>query len=110
MTTSRGAEESGRRAKVKSKIEFIALLEWSGLVDVEITAWWKLFDRVLARKNGDSGAVGARELSAALRCGSCGQVDSERDRVEPRRGEAGGWRCQSCGKTLTVTNEGIVLN
>jgi len=102
LLTSRGTEESGRRAKVKSKIEFTALLEWSGLVDVEIATWWKFFDRVLARKNGESNPARAKTLSSVLRCGVCRQIQWGR--------EAGELKCQSCGKELSTTKDWIVLN
>jgi len=102
LLTSRGTEESGRRAKVKSKSVFTSLLETNKLRDVQITKWWKLFDRVLAVKHGSSNAVGAKELSAVLRCGACGQVEWGR--------EASTWTCRHCGKELSITKEGIVLN
>jgi len=102
LLTSRGTEESGRKARVKSKVDFTALLEKVGMKDVRITPWWKLFDRALAVKEGTSDAVGRRSLSAVLRCGVCGQIQWER--------EAGALMCQNCTNELTVTNEGIVLN
>jgi ubiquinone/menaquinone biosynthesis C-methylase UbiE len=102
MLTSRGTEESGRKAKVKSKPVFTALLEKYHLMNVEITTWWKLFDRVLAAKKGKSDPVGARTLSDVLRCGQCKQVQWKKD--------ANAWTCQHCNRVLSVTKEGIVLN
>lgn len=104
LLTTRGTEESGRTAKVKSKSVFTSLLEANGLRDVEITTWWKLFDRVLARKVGESNPIGAnaKRLSDVIRCGACGQIVWGR--------EAQAFTCQSCGKSLPVTIEGIVLN
>jgi len=102
LLTSRGTEESGRRAKVKSKAEFAALLERNGIENVQITKWWKLFDRVTAMKNGSSGLVGPRKLSEVMRCPSCRQIRWGK--------EAGAMKCQNCGKELSITNEGIVLN
>jgi len=102
LLTSRGTEESGRKAKVKSKVVFTSLLEEHGMRDVVITKWWKFFDRVLARKNGDFQSVGAKKLSAAMRCPRCGQIQWKR--------EASALLCQNCGKELSITNEGIVLN
>ena len=100
--TSRGTEESGRKAKVKSKPQFAALLERSGLENIQITSWWKLFDRVIAKKNGASTPVGARELSEVMRCLACKQTQWTKtsDRL----------KCGNCGKELSVTNEGVVLN
>lgn len=111
LLTTRGTEESGRRAKVKSKPVFTSLLEANGLREIQITPWWKLFDRVLARKNGESSpVVGAKNLSEVLRCGVCGQVEWGRARAEPGRSEASALTCRSCGKSLSVTTTGIVLN
>jgi SAM-dependent methyltransferase len=103
LLTSRGTEESGRKAKVKSREVFTSLLETNGLRNIQITKWWKLFDRVLARKNGESKPIGAtaKRLSDVMRCGSCGQIEWGR--------EAKAWKCRNCGRELSVTKEGIVL-
>ena len=102
LLTSRGTEESGRRAKVKSKPVFTALLEKYTLTNIQITKWWKLFDRVIAIKIGSSNPADAQKLSEVLKCGTCGQTQW--------RQEASGLRCQNCGRELPVTKEGIVLN
>lgn len=102
LLTSRGTEESGRRAKVKSRHDFGLLLIKHGFENFEITPWWKLFDRVLAMKNGSSSPVGARELSDVLRCSACDDVGWQK--------EMDAWKCQNCGKELSITKEGIVLN
>ena len=102
LLTSRGTEASGRKAKVKSKSVFTSLLEANGLSEILITPWWKLFDRVLARKGGESQPVSANGLSTSLRCGACNQVAWK---VETRL-----CTCQSCGKTLPITADGIILN
>ena len=102
LLTSRGTEESGRKAKVKSKTKFTSLLERSGLENVQITKWWKLFDRVIAVKNGSSRPVEARKLADVLRCSGCKQIKWQK--------EAGVFRCQNCGKELSLTSDGIVLN
>src|SRR5215216_589211 len=52
LLTSRGTEESGRKAKVKSKAELTSILGGSGFENIQITKWWKLFDRVFANKAG----------------------------------------------------------
>lgn len=102
LLTSRGTEESGRKAKVKSKTQFAGLLERSGLENIQITSWWKLFDRVIAKKNGASTPVGARKLSQVMRCSVCKQ--SQWTKTSDRL------KCGNCGKKLSVTNEGVVLN
>lgn len=102
LLTSRGTEESGRRAKIKSVRPFSSLLESNGLNDVQITKWWKLFDRVLARKTGSSLPVPARPLSHVLRCKKCDKIIW--------KNEVHRLRCQNCGHELVITEEGIVLN
>lgn len=102
LLTSRGTEESGRKAKVKSEKKFSALLQEKGFEQVEITKWWTFFDRVIAVKAGSSSPVGARKLSDVLRCKVCAQVCWQK--------EANGWKCRNCGNALLVTNVGIVLN
>ena len=102
LLTSRGTEESGRKAKVKSKSDFGSLLKKNGFQNFQIAPWWKLFDRVIAMKNGSSQPVGARKLSDVMRCPSCKQTQWEK--------EAGALKCQNCGMRLSITKEGIALN
>jgi SAM-dependent methyltransferase len=102
LLTSRGTEESGRKAKVKSAEEFTSMLQQSGFENVQITKWWKLFDRVFAVKQGKSNAVGAKRLIDVLQCASCGNIawTAAHDSL----------RCSHCGRVLAITKEGIVLN
>jgi ubiquinone/menaquinone biosynthesis C-methylase UbiE len=102
LLTSRGTEESGRRAKVKPIEEFSALLETYGLEQVQVMKWWKLFDRVTAVKYGSSTTVEFKHLSQVLKCLSCGSIDW----VEASHQ----WECRRCTKRLTLSDEGIVLN
>jgi ubiquinone/menaquinone biosynthesis C-methylase UbiE len=102
LLSTRGTEESGRKTKVKSKADYGALLEKYNVENFQITTWWKLFDRVIAVKNGKSAPVGTKQLSAVMRCGACKQTQWAK--------EAGAWRCQNCEKELFITKEGIVLN
>ncbi|MEP7134546.1 MAG: class I SAM-dependent methyltransferase [Chloroflexota bacterium] len=102
LLSSRGTEESGRRAKVKSKAIYGELLKKYGVDNFQIAPWWKLFDRVIAVKHGTSTPVGAKKLSDVLRCRKCNQTQWAN--------EAGVLKCQSCGKELSITKEGIVLN
>lgn len=102
LLTSRGTEESGRRAKVKSEKTFASLLGEKGLERIQITKWWKLFDRVIAVKKGSTPPVGPRRLSDVLCCKACGQVGWQK--------ESGMWKCQNCGYEILVTTVGIVLN
>ena len=102
LLTSRGTEESGRKDKVKSKSEFGALLTKNDFTNFQIAPWWKLFDRVIAMKNGSSQPVGARRLTDTLRCARCGQTQWQK--------EADTLSCEKCGEKLSVTKENIVLN
>ena len=102
LLSTRGTEESGRKAKVKSKADYGALLQKYNVDNFEITPWWKMFDRVIAVKNGTSLPVGAKKLSAVLRCGACEQTQWDE--------EAGVMKCQNCRKELSITKAGIVLN
>jgi len=101
LLTSRGTEESGRRAKVKSEAEFTSLLEAGGFENIQITKWWKLFDRVLASKAGISSPVGAKSLIQVLKCLTCAQTSWTH--------LPSGLQCSTCGNQLPVTQQGIVL-
>jgi ubiquinone/menaquinone biosynthesis C-methylase UbiE/DNA-directed RNA polymerase subunit RPC12/RpoP len=102
LLTSRGTEESGRKAKVKSARVFTSLLEQHGLGQIRITKWWKLFDRVLAVKHGSSTLVGTKGLSQVLRCASCGHTHWAQ--------ASHAWHCKNCGQKLLLTEQKIVLN
>jgi ubiquinone/menaquinone biosynthesis C-methylase UbiE len=102
LLTSRGTEESGRKAKVKSARDFTSSLEQHGMGQIRITKWWKLFDRVLAVKHGSSTPMVKRGLSQVLRCASCGQTHwAQTSRA---------WHCKNCGQELLLTEQKIVLN
>jgi ubiquinone/menaquinone biosynthesis C-methylase UbiE len=102
LLTSRGTEESGRKAKVKSAAEFTSMLAAGGFEAIQISKWWKLFDRVFASRQGVSTAVGPKRLIDVLQCTSCGQI----------RWTAGqdSWHCSHCQKVVPLAQEGIVLN
>lgn len=100
--TSRGTEASGRRAKVKSEAVFISLLEANGFVNVQVTKWWKLFDRVMAVKRGSSEPAKSVGLVDVLQCANCRRIDWER--------KNNSLHCANCGRELTLTRDGIALN
>jgi ubiquinone/menaquinone biosynthesis C-methylase UbiE len=100
--TSRGTEESGRKAKVKSVEVYTDLLVKNGFYDVQVTKWWKLFDRVMASKIGTSGPVQVHALKGILKCGTCHKINW--------RHEPAGMVCSNCGHKLRITDKGIVLN
>ncbi len=99
--STRGTEESGRKAKVKSVTDYTSLLEKNGFEDVQVMKWWKLFDRVLATKKGASTPVGAHQLQDVLRCSNCRQIQWEHT--------SSSLKCGNCGRELAITNKGIVL-
>jgi len=100
--TSRGTEESGRKAKVKNVKEYTSLLEKNRFENVQITKWWKLFDRVIAMKNGASIPAEKHELQGLLQCSSCKQIQWERT--------SNVMKCGNCRKALSITKDGIILN
>ncbi len=102
LLTSRGTEASGRRAKVKSKLDFGLMLTKHDFETFEIIPWWKFFDRVIAIRNGASEPAGRKRLQDVLQCSTCGQIQWERS--------VGAMKCLNCGNVLSVTGEGIVLN
>jgi ubiquinone/menaquinone biosynthesis C-methylase UbiE len=102
LLTSRGTEESGRKAMIKTTSEFLSLLEKNGWQQIQITPWWKFYDRVLAVKHGSSQPVTAKRLSEVLTCSSCKAIDWER--------RSSALKCQTCEKELFITQEEIVLN
>jgi len=102
LLTSRGTEESGRKATVKSTVIFTALLEECGFEKVGVTQWWRLFDRVIAISAGSSSPVRIKSLSEVLKCSACHAIDWIKT--------SNIWKCQNCGNELSITKEGIVLN
>jgi ubiquinone/menaquinone biosynthesis C-methylase UbiE len=102
LLTSRGTEESGRKAKVKSAREFTSLLERNRLENIQIVKWWKLFDRVLVHKSGTSLPVGARLLSDILLCSACNQTHWQT--------VLSALKCQNCEREIATTKESILLN
>ena len=102
LLTSRGTEEAGRKARVKSRPEYLSLLESHGFENVQITTWWKWFDRVMAVKSGTSAPVEKHDLQSVLKCSSCGEVRWERKHES--------LQCGNCKREIAVTKEGIVLN
>jgi len=100
--SSRGTEESGRKAKVRSVKEYTSLLEMNRFGKIQITRWWKLFDRVLAVKTGSSNPVTNRGLPDVLQCSTCAKIQWEK--------KTNSLHCGNCGRELVVTEGGIVLN
>lgn len=74
LLTSRGTEESGRGIVVVGKETLTSLLQSAGFEDAQITPWWKVFNRVFARKPGILTPAGSLSLKDALRCPQCGRA------------------------------------
>ncbi len=102
LLTSRGCEASGRVGQVHSRETFETLLHDSGFERVEILPWWKMFDRVWARKPGQSPVAGPRSLADVLSCPACGELALG-------AGQPGALRCGRCGAGVPISPEGIVL-
>lgn len=101
LLTSRGTEASGRKARVKSRAQMVGLLEQQGYLQMEISPWWKFFDRILAVKDGDSKPIGPRGLVDVYQCPACKQTEWTRC--------PSSLTCGHCGKSLPVTEQGIIL-
>jgi SAM-dependent methyltransferase len=102
LLTTRGAETSGRTHAIRSVEAFTGLLESVGFERIDITPWWKNFDRVLAFKPGVAQPPRTRGLLEFLCCPRCGQ---------PHIAGAGPHllQCASCRAQLPVTAEGIIV-
>lgn len=100
LLTSRGTEESGRGLVVVSAEMLTSLLHNAGFEDVEITPWWRVFNRVFARKPGALIPAGNKSLKEILRCPQCGHsgnfVESESN-----------LQCQKCNKRIKIDMDGI---
>jgi ubiquinone/menaquinone biosynthesis C-methylase UbiE len=101
LVTSRGTEASGRKAKIRSAENFSQLLQGFGFEQVEITAWWKYFDRVFAQKPGSSSPAGQQNLFGLLRCKVCDKIEWQENPKEVL--------CRSCGAKYIYSNEKILI-
>lgn len=101
LITSRGTEASGRKLRIRSVEAFTAGLETAGFEAVAITAWWKWFDRVLARKPGHLQPTGFHTLTEALLCPGCRKTRLVHESARKLR-------C-ACGVEIPIDPSGIVL-
>ncbi len=100
LLTSRGTEESGRGIVVISKETLTTLLVNAGFEDIEITPWWRVFNRVFAHKPGTLTPAGSKSLKDVLRCPQCGSVGRFAEAAD-------GLACQNCSKLIKVDADGI---
>jgi hypothetical protein len=80
----------------------VALVRQAGFQQVDIQPWWKLFDRVWARKPGRRSPDGPVSPLGVLRCPACGQASLQ-------VASAGALQCGQCGEFVPTSPEGIVL-
>ena len=102
LLTSRGTEESGRGIVVISAEMLTSLLQNAGFENVEITPWWRVFNRVFAHKPGTLISAGKKSLKDVLRCPQCGQAD-----IFSRTDSS--LSCRNCAKQLKIDGNGIVI-
>lgn len=102
LLTSRGTEASGRVGKVCPADKFANLLRAAGFEQIEILPWWKVFDRVWARKPGQLTLPTARALTDILKCPACTEIAMTV--VSPQA-----LCCTQCNAKIPVTAEGIIL-
>jgi len=100
--TSRGTEASGRKSKVINKSSFKSLLESKGFEQVEVTPWWKWFDRVTARKPGQLTPSNHQKLTEALKCPACEKINW--------MSESTYLKCIECRNKIPIQENGIVLH
>lgn len=101
LVTSRGTEASGRKDKIRSNADFSSLLEHSGFERVQISAWWKYFDRALAQKPGSAPPAAQHELFGLLRCKACGKTDWQ---IHPNEAH-----CRACGAKYARRENNVLV-
>jgi len=102
LLTSRGTEESGRGIVVISAEMLTSLLQNAGFENVEITPWWRVFNRVFAHKPGTLVSAEKKSMKDVLLCPQCGKADifSKAD---------SSLSCKNCAKQLKIDGNGIVI-
>ncbi len=103
LLTTRGTEASGRVKQILSAEKFSALLQMAGFEQIKIIPWWKNFDRVWARKSGTSAPVGARAVTAILRCPRCTSLTLTSGSTQTTL------LCETCHAEVPITLQGIIL-
>ncbi len=102
LLTSRGTEESGRGIVVISAEMLTTLLNNAGFADVEITPWWRVFNRVFARKPGALTPAGNQSLKDVLSCPQCGKAGTFSE-------SKSALTCQNCNKQIKLDDDGVVI-
>jgi hypothetical protein len=81
---------------------FADLLRQIGFEQVEILPWWKLFDRVWARKPGKTMSTAEQSWFDILSCPTCRELALEK--VSPTV-----LCCRACEVNVPISPDGIVL-
>jgi ubiquinone/menaquinone biosynthesis C-methylase UbiE len=102
LLTSRGTEESGRGAVVISAKVLTDLLQNAGFEEVQITPWWRVFNRVFAHKPGTLTPAGNINFMDVLTCPGCGVVGKFTQ-------TSASSTCGSCNKKINLDSDGIWL-
>lgn len=101
LISSRATDASGRKAKIRSVESFKNLLNDIGFEQVDITPWWRWFDRVTARKPGVFSIESNRLVLDSFMCESCHASGFEITDV--------GLKCSKCGNMITKNNDGVLM-
>jgi len=102
LLTSRGTEESGRGIVVISAETLTELLQSAGFEEVQITPWWRVFNRVFTRKPGALIPAGDVGFAEVLICPACGGVAGFSQTESS-------CTCKHCNKTIKADADGIWL-
>jgi len=102
LLTTRGTEASGRVRKIVSAEKLADLLQTVGFEQIEIISWWKCFDRVWARKTGESAPAGVKPLMDVFKCPKCRTAALTRS-------SSHSLQCNQCQAEFTISSGGIIL-
>ena len=102
LLTSRGTEESGRGMVVISAEMLTGFLQNAGFEDIQITPWWRVFNRVFARKPGTLIPAGELNLAKVLNCPQCEKAGEFKE-------VSSSLSCSNCNKQLQPDEIGVIL-
>ena len=101
LLTSHATEASGRKSKILSAEEFKKKLNKFGFEQVEVTQWWRWFDRVTARKPGNFSTSQTAPILPVFTCPHCNSVGMEET--------GGGLKCPKCGSGVLKNEDGTLM-
>ncbi|HEX3050293.1 MAG TPA: class I SAM-dependent methyltransferase [Aggregatilineaceae bacterium] len=100
LLTTRGTEASGRVRKIVGVDKFAELLQAAGFEQIKIIPWWKCFDRVWARKAGQSAPAGVKGLTDVFQCPKCAALTHTTSHS---------LKCSQCQAEFIISPDGIIL-